>query len=201
MKIRLISDNTDFLEDLIAQLTRYVDDFLLAENQPDVVVVDENVSMVLQIRASLPTVPIILLTSENVLQTDCLNLVLHKPFLLRDFIDIIRSANNRLDNSVEGELIFNQYKLQPTARKITNLQTNAEIKLTEKEVDILKYLHKSPNQFVSKNDLQVNVWRYNEEVSTHTVETHIYRLRQKLENVGAQQLITTDNGKYKLNTE
>ena len=63
------------------------------------------------------------------------------------------------------------------------------------------YLHKYSNEYINKNELQKNVWKYNEEVSTHTIETHIYRLRRKVEKNGAPQLILTDKGGYKLNME
>ena len=61
-------------------------------------------------------------------------------------------------------------------------------------------LFRSKNQghYVSKSDLQRNVWKYNEEVATHTIETHIYRLRQKVEQKGGRRLIITENGGYML---
>ena len=201
MKIRLVSENTDFYNDLLVQLDKYVEGFELNSDNPDVVLVDEDEKKLLQIRNLFPSVPAILLTSESSVRSDSLNFVIHKPFSLWKLTDLICSANNLLDNSTEGELIFNQYKLQPTVRKITDLLSGDETKLTEKEVNILKYLYKMSQQYVSKNDLQVNVWQYNEDVTTHTVETHIYRLRQKVEKESGRRLIMTDNGKYKLNME
>lgn len=201
MKIRLISDNADFYDDLLVQMNKYIENFEAVKENPDVIIVDENTENLRQMRCQFPSVPLILLTSDSVTRTDSLNLVLHKPFSLWKLTDLIHSANNLLDNSAEGVLVFNQYRLQPTARKITDLQTGDETKLTEKEVNILKYLYKMMPQYVSKNDLQVNVWEYNEDVTTHTVETHIYRLRQKVEKDDGRRLISTDNGKYKLNTE
>ena len=80
-----------------------------------------------------------------------------------------------------------------------NLRNNEVIKLTEKEVAILKYLYKSPERIVTKNELLQEVWGYAPEVTTHTIETHIYRLRQKVEheNPEAQLIITLDGG-YRL---
>ena len=74
---------------------------------------------------------------------------------------------------------------------------NSEItKLTEKEVSILKYLYKSGAKIVSKNELLQEVWGYSPEVTTHTIETHIYRLRQKVEHedISAQLILTSDGG-------
>jgi len=201
MKVGLITANNDFREDLLLQMGKFMDNFVCTQEAPDIIVIDDDVAALQQTRAKFPTTPIILLTAENNVAENKLNLVLQKPFSLWKLIDLMHSANNHLDSSKEGTLIFNQYKLQPNARKITDLMTGEETKLTEKEVNILKYLYKTPNEFVSKTDLQINVWQYNQEVTTHTIETHIYRLRQKVEKNNGRQLIVTDNGKYKLNME
>ncbi len=202
MKVLLISQNEDFRNDLLLQMSKYLDNFSAVEvEMPDIIVVDEDLRILRQKREMFPSVPTILLTSESLPDSDKLNLVLHKPFSLWKLTDMMRAANNMLDNSEEGMLVFNQYKLQPNLRTITDLITGIEIKLTEKEVNILKYLYKNASHFVGKTDLQVNVWQYNEEVTTHTIETHIYRLRQKVEQENGRHLIITDNGKYKLNME
>ena len=200
MKIRLISNNADFCDDLQLQLTKYLPNcVLINEGVPDIAVIDEDLQMLKSMRQQYPAVPLILLTPDNMPTADRLNLILHKPFSLNRLIDMLSTANINLDNSADGYLQFNQYELRPSERKIINLFTGEEVKLTEKEVDIIKYLYKNTQHYVSKSDLQTNVWQYNDEVTTHTVETHIYRLRQKVEKDGADKLIITDNGKYKLN--
>lgn len=196
MKVLLVSQNNDFREDLLIQMNKYLEGFSAVDKMPDIIIVDDDADLLAQMRLKFPSVPAILLTSSNVANSDNLNLVLHKPFSLWKLTDMIRAANNRLDNSEEGVLVFNQYKLQPNARKITDLVSENEIKLTEKEVNILKYLYKNAKRFVDKTDLQINVWGYSENVTTHTIETHIYRLRQKVEN--GRRMIVTDNGKYQL---
>ena len=96
-------------------------------------------------------------------------------------------------------MVFNQYELHPLAKEIVNLRNNELVKLTEKEVAVIKYLYKSKDKIVTKNDLLKDVWDYNAEVTTHTIETHIYRLRQKVEHENAEaQLILTEDGGYKL---
>lgn len=202
MKVLLISQNEDFRNDLLLQMSKYLDNFAAVDSEmPDIVVVDEDLSALQNVRERFPSVPALLLTSEKLPESDKLNLVLHKPFSLWKLTDMMHAANNVLDNSEEGTLVFNQYKLQPNMRTITDLTTGTETKLTEKEVNILKYLYKNAGRFVGKTDLQVNVWQYNEEVTTHTIETHIYRLRQKVEQENGRRLIITDNGKYKLEME
>lgn len=199
--ILFFSENIDFAEDLKLQVQRLVPDFSFVEKCPDLLVVDENKEKYLQLRAQYPSVPLIFLTSGNEIEKNNLNINIVKPFSLMSFLDILRAANNKLDNSVDGYLTFNGYELRPNKREIVDLQSGEIFRLTEKEVDILKYLYKTSGHYVSKGDLQRNVWKYSEDVATHTIETHIYRLRQKVEQNGGRRLIVTDNGGYMLQQE
>lgn len=199
--ILFFSENIDFAEDLKLQVQRLAPDFSFVEKCPDLLVVDENKEKYLQLRAQYPSVPLIFLTSGNEIEKNNLNINIVKPFSLMSFLDILRAANNKLDNSVDGYLTFNGYELRPNKREIADLQSGEIFRLTEKEVDILKYLYKTLGHYVSKGDLQRNVWKYSEDVATHTIETHIYRLRQKVEQNGGRRLIVTDNGGYMLQQE
>lgn len=199
--ILFFSENIDFAEDLKLQVQRLVPDFSFVEKCPDLLVVDENKEKYLQLRAQYPSVPLIFLTSGNEIEKNNLNINIVKPFSLMSFLDILRAANNKLDNSVDGYLTFNGYELRPNKREIADLQSGEIFRLTEKEVDILKYLYKTSGYYVSKGDLQRNVWKYSEDVATHTIETHIYRLRQKVEQNSGRRLIVTDNGGYMLQQE
>ena len=80
--------------------------------------------------------------------------------------------------------------------------TNQIIRLTEKEAEILQYLENSSSAVVSRDELLIEVWGYNSGVTTHTVETHIYRLRQKLEidPTNAQCLVTAPGGYQLINS-
>ena len=74
-----------------------------------------------------------------------------------------------------------------------------KIRLTEKETNILKFLLRSADAFVARDTLLHEVWGYNANVTTHTLETHIYRLRQKIEPDPARaSLLITESGGYKL---
>ncbi len=198
--ILLISKNNDFAEDLKTQVMRFAPDFSFVENAPDLLIVDEDEQSYKEFRKKYDSVPIIFLSqgSEKDIKDDNLNIEVKKPFLLMKFLDILRAANNKLDNSVDGYLTFNGYELRPNKREIVDLRNGGLFKLTEKEVCILKYLYKTSGKYVSKTDLQRNVWKYSEEVTTHTIETHIYRLRQKVEQENGRRLIVTDNGGYML---
>lgn len=195
--ILFISDNEDFAEDLKAQILRFAPDFSFVENAPDLLLIDENSECCNELRQKYPTIPLIFLSAENK-ENDILNIYVKKPFSLMSFLDVLRAANNNLDNSADGYLTFNDYELRPNLREIVDIQSGDVIKLTEREIDILKYLYKNQGHYVSKSDLQRNVWKYSEEVATHTIETHIYRLRQKVEQSGGRRLIVTENGGYML---
>ncbi len=195
--ILFISDNEDFAEDLKAQILRFAPDFSFVENAPDLLLIDENSECCNELRQKYPTIPLIFLSAESK-ENDILNIYVKKPFSLMSFLDVLRAANNNLDNSADGYLTFNDYELRPNLREIVDIQSGDVIKLTEREIDILKYLYKNQGHYVSKSDLQRNVWKYNEEVATHTIETHIYRLRQKVEQKGGRRLIITENGGYML---
>jgi DNA-binding response OmpR family regulator len=76
---------------------------------------------------------------------------------------------------------------------------NKKIRLTEKETSILKYLYRAGQKAVGRDTLLGEVWGYNAGVTTHTLETHIYRLRQKIEKDPAKaQILVTDAGGYRL---
>lgn len=198
--LSLYSDNEDFKNDLTGQINRFLADSVFTEEMPEITVVDENIQKCRQIREANANMPIILLTSSADNADDRLNIIIKKPFKLRQLIDVLQTANNKLDNSVAGYLSFNDYELRPATKEIADLVSGKVIKLTEKEVGIIKYLYKCADRFVGKNELQKDVWNYNGEVTTHTIETHIYRLRQKVENNTHRRLIITDSGGYKLNT-
>ena len=77
--------------------------------------------------------------------------------------------------------------------------SNKVLKLTEKEINILIFLSKT-KQSIGINKLQLNVWGYQSKLETHTVETHIYRLRKKIYNTFQDNsFILSDNNGYKIN--
>ncbi len=89
------------------------------------------------------------------------------------------------------------YTFRPSA-KILLTGNGTKVRLTEKETNILKYLYRS-GETVARDVLLHEVWGYNPAVTTHTLETHIYRLRQKIEsNPGQAQILVTESGGYRL---
>lgn len=200
-----ISDNQNFRQDLCEQITLYAPDFNIYDKEDtsviyDVVVLDDKPELLKEIRAHQIKSPVIqLLSSGEEVESNTLNILLHKPFALNDFLNQLQSSINIFENSTDGYLSFNQYELHPASKEILNFRNEELIKLTEKEVAIIRYLYKSQNKIVSKNELLQEVWGYSPEVTTHTIETHIYRLRQKVEQEDASaQLIITEDGGYRL---
>jgi|SRR3972149_523321 len=98
------------------------------------------------------------------------------------------------------DIALGSYAFKPQEKSLTR-PDGVEIALTDREVDILVYLVRHPGQPVSRDELLKNVWQYQEGVDTHTLETHIYRLRQKIE-ISAEEprLLLTTEGGYCLHT-
>ena len=203
--ILFLSEQGDFAEDLSEQIRLYAPDFTIHREEKkdeafDLYLLDEQPEKLKDLRREHHKAPVILLSSEgNLAEDDNSATIIAKPFALADFLNRLRSSINLFENRSEGYLIFNAYELHPVAKEILNLRTGEVIKLTEKEVAVIKYLYKAKDKIVSKNDLLQDVWDYNPEVTTHTIETHIYRLRQKVEHDGqGAPLIMTEDGGYKL---
>ena len=90
------------------------------------------------------------------------------------------------------------YSFRPAGKVLVDPK-GKKIRLTEKETNILKYLYRAGAKPVSREELLTEVWGYNAGVTTHTLETHIYRLRQKIEpEPGQARLLLTDAGGYRL---
>jgi hypothetical protein len=99
-----------------------------------------------------------------------------------------------------GDIAIGSYMFKPQEKSLTR-PNGEEIALTDREVDILAYLARYPGQPVSRDELLKNVWQYQEGIDTHTLETHIYRLRQKIEASAEEpRLLLTVGGGYSLHS-
>ncbi len=201
-----LTSDKDFYADLSGQIALYAKDFQVMDSAEDtsltdLIILDDKIQDLDVMRHLHPKTPIILLLKEgnNTVRESALNTVMTKPLSLENLLNQIRSSLTLLDNSADGYLYFNQYELRPIEKEIYNERNGETTKLTEKEVAIIKFLYKNKNKIVSKNDLLQEVWGYSPDASTHTIETHIYRLRQKVEHEDTEaQLIMTEDGGYKL---
>lgn len=123
-----------------------------------------------------------------------------KPFRLTVLLARVRAHLRQHSQSDDAIFIVGPYKFQPAAKMLIHDETEKKIRLTEKETAILKYLFRVGNKTVQRETLLDEVWGYNAGVTTHTLETHVYRLRQKIEpDPSHAQLLITEPGGYRLN--
>jgi DNA-binding response OmpR family regulator len=148
--------------------------------------------------------PILMLTgnaadSDIVLGLDSgANDYVTKPFKFAVLLARIRAQMRQHEQSEDAVFTIGPYTFKP-ASKILVDEKGSKIRLTEKETSILKYLYRSGEKVVTRDVLLHEVWGYNAGVTTHTLETHIYRLRQKIEkDPSSAELLVTEMGGYKL---
>lgn len=121
-----------------------------------------------------------------------------KPFRFAVLLARIRSQLRQHEASEDAVFTIGPYTFRPASKLLLNPK-GAKVRLTEKETAILRYLYRAEQRPVSREILLQEVWGYNSGVTTHTLETHIYRLRQKVERDAANPaILVTDAGGYKL---
>jgi DNA-binding response OmpR family regulator len=122
-----------------------------------------------------------------------------KPFRVSELMARLRAQLRVFDNSEDAVFSVGPYTFRPSAKLLLDAARNRKIRLTEKEAAILKYLYRANGRPVGRQILLNEVWGYNSAVTTHTLETHIYRLRQKIEpDPGNARLLVTEGGGYRL---
>ncbi len=105
-------------------------------------------------------------------------------------------ANERSEDAV---FTIGPYTFRPSAKSLTNDDTGKKVRLTEKEAAILKFLIRAGDQVIGRDVLLNEVLGYHSGVTTHTIETHVYRLRQKIERDPSNaELLVTEAGGYRL---
>jgi DNA-binding response OmpR family regulator len=120
-----------------------------------------------------------------------------KPFRFAVLMARIHAHLRNHEQSEDAVYRIGPYTFRPSAKLLID-PTEKKIRLTEKETNILKFLYRS-GETVARETLLHEVWGYNPAVTTHTLETHIYRLRQKIENnPGQAQILVTESGGYRL---
>lgn len=121
-----------------------------------------------------------------------------KPFRFGVLLARVRAHLRQHEQSEDAIFTIGPYTFKPSS-KILIHQDQSKIRLTEKETAILKYLYRASDQVVGRDVLLHEVWGYNSGVTTHTLETHIYRLRQKIEREPSNaEILVTETGGYKL---
>ncbi len=149
------------------------------------------------------TCPIVLLTAADS-DSDTIeglesgaNDYITKPFRFAVLMARVHAHLRSHGQSEEAIYRIGPYTFRPSAKILLD-PSQKKIRLTEKETNILKFLYRS-GETVPRETLLHEVWGYNPAVTTHTLETHIYRLRQKIEaNPGQARLLVTESGGYRL---
>jgi DNA-binding response OmpR family regulator len=221
-RILVVDDDQDLRETLAEQLEAY-DEFQIetAENATGAIerVKDQRIDLVimdvglpdLDGREAVKTMrkegfrsPVIMLTAQGSEADTVMGLeagandYVTKPFKFAVLLARIRAQLRQYEASEDAVFQIGPYTFRPGS-KLLMLDKGSKLKLTEKETAILRYLYRANQEVVGRETLLAEVWGYNANVTTHTLETHIYRLRQKIEaDPSSARILVTEPGGYKL---
>ncbi|PLX44150.1 MAG: DNA-binding response regulator [Hyphomicrobiales bacterium] len=221
-KILLIDDDDELRDSLAEQFALY-DEFeptgvssafdginYLKDNRADIVLLDVGLpdmdgreACKLMRKAGFKN-PVIMLTGHDTDSDTILGLeagandYVVKPFRFAVLLARIRAQLRQHQQSEDAVFTIGPYTFKPGAKLLVE-EDGRKIRLTEKETAILKFLYRTGKEPVGRDVLLHEVWGYNSGVTTHTLETHIYRLRQKIEQTPSQaKILITEAGGYKL---
>ncbi|WP_186394334.1 response regulator transcription factor [Stappia sp. TSB10GB4] len=221
-KILIVDDDDDLREALVEQLSLY-EEFetreasnaatgikLAEDGHTDLLLMDVGLpdidgrEAVKLLRKKGFKAPIIMLTGHDTDSDTILGLeagandYVAKPFKFAVLLARLRAHLRSHEQSEDAVFTIGRYAFRP-AQKLMTDEAGSKIRLTEKETSILKFLFRAGEQPVTRDVLLTKVWGYNSGVTTHTLETHIYRLRQKIERDPSNaELLVTEAGGYKL---
>lgn len=219
----LIVDDEEDLRETLAEQFELSDGFLAitaasgeealqktADERVDLVILDVDMpgmngrEVCRQLRDKGIRVPVIMLTgrsgeSDTVAGLEAgANDYVAKPFSFAVLLARVRSQLRSFEQTEDATFDIGPYEFRPST-KVLRTKEGRRIRLTEKETEILKFLYRAGGKPVARETLLSEVWGYNAAVTTHTLETHIYRLRQKVEpDPSNAQLLLTDTGGYRL---
>ena len=220
--ILLVDDDADLRETLIEQLRLY-DEFQVIEGENaakgiatvrgehvDLLIMDVGLpdmdgrEAVKLLRKGGFKSPIIMLTGHDTDADTILGLeagandYVTKPFRFAVLLARIRAQLRQYEQSEDATFNVGPYVFKPAQKLLTD-GDGKKIRLTEKEAAIIRYLFRAGQKAVTRDELLEEVWGYNSGVTTHTLETHIYRLRQKIERDPSNaRLLVTEDGGYRL---
>ncbi len=221
-KILLVDDDDDLREALSEQLvmTEDFDVFEAANGAEGIEKIKQGLYDLIILDVGLPDTdgrelcrrmrktgvkcPIMMLTghdtdSDTILGLDAgANDYVAKPFKFPVLLARIRAQLRTHEQSEDAVFALGHYTFKPAQKMLVDAK-DKKVRLTEKETNILKFLYRQQSAVVAREMLLHEVWGYNAGVTTHTLETHIYRLRQKIEvDPSNARLLVTENGGYKL---
>ena len=221
-KILIVDDDAELREALVEQLAQLEEfETIAVDNgtkgvetakagQIDLVIMDVGLpdvdgrEAVRILRKNGFKAPIIMLTGHNTDSDTILGLYsgandyVAKPFRFAVLLARIRAQMRQHDASEDAVFTIGPHTFRPSSKILLSPKGN-KVRLTQKETAFLRYLYRAGQRPVSRETLLQEVWGYNSGVTTHTLETHIYRLRQKIERDPSNaELLVTDVGGYKL---
>ncbi|MHA7971179.1 response regulator transcription factor [Rhizobium terricola] len=220
--ILLVDDDNDLRETLVEQLSLY-EEFSIAEadnatkgiqaarsGQVDLMIMDVGLpdmdgrEAVKLLRKGGFKAPVIMLTGHDTDSDTILGLeagandYVTKPFRFAVLLARMRAQLRQHEQSEDATFGVGPYLFKPSQKLLTT-EDGKKIRLTEKEAAIIRYLYRAGQQVVTRDVLLEEVWGYNSGVTTHTLETHVYRLRQKIERDPSNaEILVTENGGYKI---
>jgi DNA-binding response OmpR family regulator len=188
-------------EALDATKGQYFDAILLDVGLPDM----DGRELCRVMRRAGVRAPILMLTgadgeADTILGLDSgANDYITKPFRLNVLLARLRAQLRQHEASEDAVFAIGPYTFRPSAKTLTDDAKRRKVRLTEKETAILKYLYRAGEKTIGRAILLNEVWGYNSGVTTHTLETHVYRLRQKIERDPAKaEILVTEPGGYRL---
>jgi len=227
-RLLLIDDDDDLREELVEQFALY-NEFetvdaatagegirLAKETTYDMILLDVDLPDMLGteacnlMRQAGVASPIVMLTGNDGDMNEILGLnsgandYVTKPFRFAVLLARLRAHLRSFEQSEDAVFQVGPYEFKPASKRLSFAKEEGkpaqrDIRLTEKETNILKYLYRAGGKPVGRDELLHEVWGYNSGVTTHTLETHIYRLRQKIEpEKGVTQILMTEPGGYRL---
>lgn len=220
----LVVDDDPSLRDVLAEQLNLLGEFdvraaatggegmaLLEDDHFDVIILDVGLpdidgrELCRRMREAGVKSPIIMLSAaasdpDTILGLDAgANDYITKPFRLNVLLARLRAHIRQHERSDDATFLIGPYTFRPGNKILTHNRTHKKIRLTDKETAILKYLYRAGNRVISREVLLDQVWGYNAHVTTHTLETHVYRLRRKIEpDPSAAQILVTEPGGYRL---
>ena len=183
---------------------------MLPEMDPDLVILDVTLGdgdgrdFCRWIRDTGYTIPVLMLTTQSS-EMDTIdgleagaNDYIAKPVRMGELIARMKTHLAQHQAREDARITIGQFHFSNSRKTMVHIATGEVINLTEKEAAILKHLHQMRDHVVDKKTLLEEVWGYGDGITTHTLETHIYRLRQKIRMVDDASLLLTTDGGYRL---
>jgi DNA-binding response OmpR family regulator len=180
------------------------------ETRPDLILLDVDLpdmdgrEALKLMRGAGVSAPVIMVTaasgdSDTILGLESgANAYVTKPFKFNVLLAHIRAQLRSHEQSEDAVFQIGPYEFRPAGKMLLDAK-GRKIRLTDKETNILKYLYRAAGKVISREELLTEVWGYNAGVTTHTLETHVYRLRQKIEpDPTGPKILITEAGGYRL---